>query len=439
MPTGPQSLSAGKAQAHVSVGETVAGTKEPSFLESQSGMGSIAIDPVLASTQLDHSSVGGVTTCVDCESAGVEINGLAELREQPRAVSRGDSASSSRVSSFWRFVVFGSKKLKDKPQSLTSFCYNSAMGEVLEFEEAPQRRQSSSFNTGVAADVIELTDDQREKHDRWMRAYGDTSLWSVLENTDGWEEVAWTEVSGSEETADAAMRKEVETPEILTPDDFRPECPVVRGSPRGPQAANFGRLDGCFAESSDEEEVPPLSIGCRSAPAVCYASREPFDDEFDEGWYSTSGEDTQPESMDEESEYTLSDNSDSVFVKEHSTILDVLEAAGELKRQEVVDKIGSVRREMQRFRRSVRVWRLEMESLRTGMYTVTPEIAWLRQRWGVKRRIKNREKLAMIKLREEDYLWFDIPLMELPLTRCGHEASTKLACGMQQDVAPFVA
>ena len=55
--------------------------------------------------------------------------------------------------------------------------------------------------------------------------------------------------------------------------------------------------------------------------------------------------------------------------------------------------------------------KLEFELLKTGMYTVTPEVAWLRQRWGVKRRVKNRERLARAKEREEEYLWFDIPLM----------------------------
>jgi len=419
----------------VTVGEATFSTKDPSLFEQHPGMGTVVLDPLPASTQLDGSPVGGFATCVDFQRADVKVDDLEQYPQQPRAISRGDSMSSRRVASLWRYVGIVSKKLRSKPEALDSVSYDGALSDTPEFEEAPQRRESSSFSTMSVVDTNQLTNEQRDKHDQWMRAYGDISLWSVAENTDGWEQVAWTEVDEAEDSVGVDIEEGVEGLETPVPDDCRPQCPLIGVWPRDQQGAIFERLDECCSWNIDGEDAAPLSIGCRSAPAVCYAFREGFDDDLDLGWCSQSEDTSQIDSWSEESEDVQSDSSSSVFVKEHSTILDVLEAVGELKRQRVVDKIGRARRELQRIRRSVRASKLEFELLKTGMYTVTPEVAWLRQRWGVKRRVKNRERLARAKEREEEYLWFDIPLMGPPLTSCRKEATAKLACMAEKEVA----
>lgn len=107
----------------------------------------------------------------------------------------------------------------------------------------------------------------------------------------------------------------------------------------------------------------------------------------------------------------LSDSDDCFFSKEHKTILDLLELASELRRREVLYRIDCERKEIQRLRNDVRTRKLEFEQLKSGMSVVTPQVAYLRRRWGSRQRIKCRERLAHIKQHEEDDLWSDIPLL----------------------------
>jgi len=387
---------------------TVRGTKASSTAAPHVALGPLNATPKVGASHVLHSSCSascaGLTSLVAGHALGVACDagadGAGTAATRPLTVSKGRTP----MGSLWRFLSDAAQRLWGERDLPADKACEQGVGGLPETDAGHQRISTSSLGSATATDTSGLS--QEEHRERRGDAVKDSweanNQWKVLGTTDGWEEICWKGSGAAEETS---VKGPCDRCDSWTPrrchHEFADQGP---GFGKWDARAPAGSLDELerYLNAIVEDEVELQSVGNRSAPAGCFTSRR---SDVDVGCGAPEGVFGAPEDE-------LSDGDDFFFTREYKTVLDLLEMAGELRRQEVVYRITCEKKEMLRLRNDVRARKLEFELLKTGMYMVTPRVKHLRQRWGSKQRIKFRERLARMKQSEEDDLWNSIPLLE---------------------------
>lgn len=388
-------------------GRAVYDIKERFKPETQAAMGPLNAASKVGFSQVLHNSCG--PGCGDVaqythdqqlervRDAGLEVAANGSTR--PLTVSQRRAP----VFSLWRFFADAARRLWGEPEVRRAGACKEVQERMPGVDGSHQRISISSLCSTTATDISRLSPGEHKERRGKSITYKweDNNQWKLLETTEGWEDIRWAADDATEKTPVLVVGDRCDSWTPHRCDHELKEHRFVFGEwCTRPFSGSLDGLNGYLGGIALYEDGP-LTIGARSAPAECQTPGV-LDDNMcpptPEGRFNLPDDD-------------LSDSDDCFFSKEHKTILDLLELASELRRREVLYRIDCERKEIQRLRNDVRTRKLEFEQLKSGMSVVTPQVAYLRRRWGSRQRIKCRERLAHIKQHEEDDLWSDIPLL----------------------------